>query len=171
MSNDCRRSTTGRLLYSQDDPVDDQEDAAVSTPTTPTTSQNTNQSPKPPAKKRDTPSAKKNDTPSTPKNKPKANDTSVNSKNTPKRNDTPKPKAPKNEPSKKRTNSDQPTSSQKKAKIDLAPKRKPFNKLLEGVVFAISGYQNPYRAELRSKALKMGAKYRADWDDLCTHLM
>lgn len=47
----------------------------------------------------------------------------------------------------------------------------PFKKLLADVVFALSGFQNPYRSDLRDKALEMGAKYRPDWDDTCTHLI
>lgn len=57
----------------------------------------------------------------------------------------------------------------KHAKLDR--ETKPFNRLLEGVTFAISGYQNPWRGELRSNACAMGAKYRPDWDNTCTHLM
>lgn len=49
--------------------------------------------------------------------------------------------------------------------------QKPFNRLLEGVVLVISGYQNPLRGELRNKAMSMGSKYKADWDNNCTHLM
>ncbi|KAG8229897.1 hypothetical protein J437_LFUL009761, partial [Ladona fulva] len=55
-----------------------------------------------------------------------------------------------------------------------APKklqRKPFNKLLEGVVFVISGFQNPLRGNIRSKGLEMGAKYKPDWENSCTHLI
>lgn len=48
---------------------------------------------------------------------------------------------------------------------------KPFKRLLEGVVLTISGIQNPERGNLRSKALEMGAKYKGDWDDNCTHLI
>lgn len=48
---------------------------------------------------------------------------------------------------------------------------KPFHKLLEGVVLVISGIQNPERGHLRDKALAMGAKYKPDWCDGCTHLM
>lgn len=48
---------------------------------------------------------------------------------------------------------------------------KPFHKLLEGVVFAFSGYVNPERGIVRQKALDMGAKYKPDWDSSCTHLM
>lgn len=48
---------------------------------------------------------------------------------------------------------------------------KPFDKLLQGVVLAFSGYVNPERGILRQKALDMGAKYRSDWDSSCTHLI
>lgn len=71
---------------------------------------------------------------------------------------------------------------------------KPFGKLLEGVVIVISGIQvinylhshsksrisisdsylftqNPERADIRDKAQKMGARYKPDWNDSCTHLM
>ncbi|XP_030569124.1 DNA repair protein XRCC1 isoform X2 [Drosophila novamexicana] len=47
----------------------------------------------------------------------------------------------------------------------------PFNHLLRGVVLVISGIQNPDRADLRSKALALGAKYKADWESGCTHLI
>ena len=40
-----------------------------------------------------------------------------------------------------------------------------------GVVFVLSGFKNPYRGELREKAMEMGAKYEADWNDSCTHLV
>ena len=49
--------------------------------------------------------------------------------------------------------------------------RRPFSKLLEGVVFTISGYQNPLRGVLRQKATDMGARYKGDWDASCTHLL
>lgn len=77
-----------------------------------------------------------------------------------------------------------PTSSSKDSKrkeesLSLSQKKpsnkeikyKPFNQLMEGVTFVISGYQNPERGILRQKALDMGAKYKADWDDTATHLM
>uniref|UniRef100_A0A182MSY1 BRCT domain-containing protein n=1 Tax=Anopheles culicifacies TaxID=139723 RepID=A0A182MSY1_9DIPT len=48
---------------------------------------------------------------------------------------------------------------------------KPFGKLLETVVLVISGIQNPDRANIRSQALAMGAKYKPDWDSSCTHLI
>lgn len=47
----------------------------------------------------------------------------------------------------------------------------PFTRLMEGVVFVLSGFQNPFRGELREKALEMGAKYRPDWMPDATHLM
>ncbi|CAH1966686.1 unnamed protein product [Acanthoscelides obtectus] len=60
-------------------------------------------------------------------------------------------------------------TKKKKAKSTLP--KKPFHKLLEGVVFVISGIQNPDRSELRAKALEMGAKYKSDWDNNSTHLI
>uniref|UniRef100_A0A182Y6J3 BRCT domain-containing protein n=1 Tax=Anopheles stephensi TaxID=30069 RepID=A0A182Y6J3_ANOST len=48
---------------------------------------------------------------------------------------------------------------------------KPFGKLLENVVLVISGIVNPDRANIRSQALAMGAKYKPDWDASCTHLI
>ncbi|KAH8396071.1 hypothetical protein KR222_002673 [Zaprionus bogoriensis] len=69
----------------------------------------------------------------------------------------------------------------------------PFNQLLRGVVLVISGIQasserssieasktylplsvfpqNPDRADLRAKAIALGAKYKADWEAGCTHLI
>lgn len=47
----------------------------------------------------------------------------------------------------------------------------PFKKLFSGVVFVISGIQNPDRHELRKKALDLGGKYKSDWDSTCTHLI
>ena len=51
------------------------------------------------------------------------------------------------------------------------PKVKAFSKLFDGVKFVISGYQNPLRGDIRKKALDMGGKYSADWDNTCTHLI
>merc|ERR1719309_608564 len=48
---------------------------------------------------------------------------------------------------------------------------KKFGQLLDGVVFTISGLQNPLRGEIRGKGLEMGAKYKGDWDKECTHLI
>lgn len=46
-----------------------------------------------------------------------------------------------------------------------------FSKLLEGVVFVLSGFVNPERGILRSQALEMGAEYQADWTSDCTLLV
>lgn len=54
---------------------------------------------------------------------------------------------------------------------DVSGLSKPFHKLLEGVVFVMSGFQNPFRGELRDKAIEMGAVYKPDWKKGCTHLM
>ncbi|XP_055842603.1 DNA repair protein XRCC1 [Episyrphus balteatus] len=58
----------------------------------------------------------------------------------------------------------------KKPKLDNV-QYKPFNQLLNGVVLVISGIQNPDRADLRNKALALGAKYKGDWDNSSTHLI
>ncbi|KAG7205847.1 hypothetical protein KM043_007785 [Ampulex compressa] len=53
------------------------------------------------------------------------------------------------------------------------PKR-PFAKLCEDVSFALSGYVNPQRDNIRKKALQMGAKYIANpntTNNKCTHLI
>jgi DNA-repair protein XRCC1 len=41
----------------------------------------------------------------------------------------------------------------------------------EGVVFTISGIQNPERGQLRTKGLEMGGQYRPDWSTDCTVLV
>ncbi|XP_053308097.1 DNA repair protein XRCC1 [Spea bombifrons] len=46
-----------------------------------------------------------------------------------------------------------------------------MNEILQGTVFVLSGFQNPFRSELRDKALDMGAKYRPDWTPDSTHLI
>ncbi|XP_059817393.1 DNA repair protein XRCC1 isoform X5 [Hypanus sabinus] len=46
-----------------------------------------------------------------------------------------------------------------------------FHSILGGTVLVLSGFQNPFRSELRDKALEMGARYRSDWDPECTHLI
>ncbi|XP_066371268.1 DNA-repair protein XRCC1-like [Miscanthus floridulus] len=52
-----------------------------------------------------------------------------------------------------------------------AQKGPDFSKLLDGVVFVLSGFVNPERSTLRSQALDMGAEYRADWTSDCTLLV
>ncbi|XP_057348600.1 DNA repair protein XRCC1 isoform X1 [Manis pentadactyla] len=46
-----------------------------------------------------------------------------------------------------------------------------LGKILQGVVVVLSGFQNPFRSELRDKALELGAKYRPDWTADSTHLI
>ncbi|KAF3450797.1 hypothetical protein FNV43_RR06886 [Rhamnella rubrinervis] len=46
-----------------------------------------------------------------------------------------------------------------------------FSKLLERVVFVLSGFVNPERSILRSQALEMGAEYQPDWNSACTLLV
>ncbi|KAG8093953.1 hypothetical protein GUJ93_ZPchr0012g21710 [Zizania palustris] len=46
-----------------------------------------------------------------------------------------------------------------------------LSKLLDGVVFVLSGFVNPERSTLRSQALDMGAEYRPDWTSDCTLLV
>ncbi|XP_021829109.1 DNA-repair protein XRCC1 isoform X1 [Prunus avium] len=46
-----------------------------------------------------------------------------------------------------------------------------FSKLMEGVVFVLSGFVNPARSILRSQALEMGAEYQPDWNSDCTLLV
>ncbi|KAG1932366.1 DNA repair protein XRCC1 [Pimephales promelas] len=67
-----------------------------------------------------------------------------------------------------------------KSKPEPKPKPKPkpksaepvaFNRILEGVVFVLSGFQNPFRGELRDKALAMGGRYKPDWTPDSTHLI
>lgn len=75
----------------------------------------------------------------------------------------------KREITKKRPNSPNERPSKKPRGTDI--KLRPFNQLLKGVVLVISGIQNPDRANLRTKAIALGAIYKADWDTTCTHLM
>ncbi|XP_001964023.3 DNA repair protein XRCC1 [Drosophila ananassae] len=63
------------------------------------------------------------------------------------------------------------TPAKKQKVLDDTIQYRPFNQLLKGVVLVISGIQNPDRADLRSKATSMGAKYKADWEPGCTHLI
>ncbi|EDV45884.1 DNA repair protein XRCC1 [Drosophila erecta] len=63
------------------------------------------------------------------------------------------------------------TPAKKQKIMDTAVQYRPFNQLLKGVLLVISGIQNPDRADLRSKAVALGAKYKADWEPGCTHLI
>eukprot|EP00794_Sanderia_malayensis_P011119 gene11119-12289_t len=62
----------------------------------------------------------------------------------------------------------------KKVKVAEKPRKnrkRPFHQLLRKVVFALSGFKNPERGNLRDKAVAMGAEYRPDWGPGCTHLI
>ncbi|MEE6518227.1 hypothetical protein FKM82_029092, partial [Ascaphus truei] len=52
-----------------------------------------------------------------------------------------------------------------------APQPVETSRILQGTVFVLSGFQNPFRSDLRDKALEMGAKYRPDWSSDSTHLI
>lgn len=104
---------------------------------------------------------------------------------------SPEGKAPKNKPSLASTPSpgtakaspvqktaQKKRESQSKPELKLKQKAKsqseqqvPLNRIMEGVVFVLSGFQNPFRGDLRAKALDMGAKYRPDWTPDATHLI
>lgn len=85
-------------------------------------------------------------------------------------NSQPPPKKIKAEP--------QPAPPAKKTPPPEKPKKTPpssqpveMNRILQGTVFVLSGFQNPFRSDLRDKALEMGAKYRPDWTPDSTHLI
>ncbi|KAK9666239.1 hypothetical protein RND81_14G170700 [Saponaria officinalis] len=66
----------------------------------------------------------------------------------------------------KRAKDDGEGSGGKKKSTSAGP-----SKLLDGVVFALSGFVNPERATLRSQAIEMGAEYQPDWNPNCTLLV
>ncbi|GAA6220443.1 DNA repair protein XRCC1 isoform X1 [Lates japonicus] len=73
---------------------------------------------------------------------------------------------------KRRENQSKPKPEPKQQKAKSQDTQQvPFNRIMEGVVFVLSGFQNPFRGELREKALDMGAKYRPDWTPDSTHLI
>ena len=51
------------------------------------------------------------------------------------------------------------TSSASPKKISRTKSSDP-EQILKGVIFALSGFQNPLRSEIRDQGIKMGAKYR-----------
>lgn len=71
------------------------------------------------------------------------------------------------------SSSTNPDSSRKKIKLikNPLPATKHFSELLSDVIFTMSGYENPHRSNLRSKALEMGATYKVNLDPSCTHLL
>ncbi|XP_036600454.1 DNA repair protein XRCC1 isoform X2 [Trichosurus vulpecula] len=64
-----------------------------------------------------------------------------------------------------------PQTEKKGAKAGAGAGPGQLGKVLEGVVVVLSGFQNPFRSELRDKALELGAKYRPDWTSDSTHLI
>eukprot|EP00111_Clytia_hemisphaerica_P020336 TCONS_00059905-protein len=115
------------------------------------------------------------------KSTPKAN-------STPTTNSTPKTKTPnKQEKTKRKIETDQPSSSMinrpppsKKIKVEPKKVKKiktkkrnvPKNKILDKVVFVLSGFVNPQRGEIRDLAMEMGARFSQQWDNnTCTHLI
>jgi DNA-repair protein XRCC1 len=63
--------------------------------------------------------------------------------------------------------------AEKKSKSDQNDETLSNNQLqiMKNVVFVLSGFQNPLRTELRTKATAMGAIYNDEWNKKCTHLM
>ncbi|XP_014253734.1 DNA repair protein XRCC1-like isoform X2 [Cimex lectularius] len=92
-------------------------------------------------------------------------------KNSEKRNASPASSTPTSSVKKRKTNDQSPNSKVVAPKPVKKCAEKSFNKFFENVVFVISGFQNPLRSDIRSKGLAMGAKYKADWDASCTHLI
>lgn len=46
-----------------------------------------------------------------------------------------------------------------------------YRNILNNVTFALSGYQNPERGNIRDLGLAMGARYEGSWNHKCTHLI
>ncbi|KAJ8034925.1 DNA repair protein XRCC1 [Holothuria leucospilota] len=99
------------------------------------------------------------------------------SQSTPSRR-SPEPKQPKkrklpDEDSRESSSAQKQTEQTKKKHLEKTKESgtKRFDEIMKGVTFVLSGYQNPYRGEIRDKGLKMGAKYEANWGPGCTHLI
>ncbi|XP_069559857.1 DNA repair protein XRCC1 isoform X1 [Brachyistius frenatus] len=89
---------------------------------------------------------------------------------------TPSPSTTKASPApksaeRKRESQSKPEPKPKQKATSQSEQQVPFNRIMEGVVFVLSGFQNPFRGELREKALDLGAKYRPDWTLDSTHLI
>ncbi|XP_037642102.1 DNA repair protein XRCC1 [Sebastes umbrosus] len=96
------------------------------------------------------------------------------SKHKPSPASTPSPSTTKASPAQK--SADKKRESQSKPEPKAKPQKAnvqqvPFKRMMEGVVFVLSGFQNPFRGELREKAMDMGAKYQTDWTATSTHLI
>ena len=64
------------------------------------------------------------------------------------------------------TKIDRPKTSKKRTEKEV-----PFNKILENVRIALSGFVNPERSRIRDQALEMGAKFDRDLTPMTTHLV
>ncbi|XP_017065981.1 DNA repair protein XRCC1 [Drosophila eugracilis] len=125
-------------------------------------------------KSRDEKSSKKDERSHSKEKSARKEDKSASKHDTSKRMDTTKGKDSPRPPAQKRHSSPTAVAATpaKKQKVKDAPiQYRPFNELLKGVILVISGIQNPDRADLRSKAVALGAKYKADWEPGCTHLI
>ncbi|KAM4601023.1 DNA repair protein XRCC1 [Polymixia lowei] len=122
--------------------------------------------PAPPVSKKTSPSGSPESRATTSKPKPKPSPASTAGSSTTKASPAQRT------PDKKRESQSKPEPKPRphKAKSQSA-EPVPFNRIMEGVVFVLSGFQNPFRGELRDKALALGAKYRPDWTPDATHLI
>ncbi|KAI4462474.1 dna-repair protein xrcc1 [Holotrichia oblita] len=111
--------------------------------------------------------------------KQKLDEKKVEVKKTPKRNEEKLVKNEKKTPQAS-TSKDKAESSKRKLgnKLEGTPKKKlkkqlqrPFHQLFNDVVLVISGIQNPDRSNIRNMVIAMGGRYKADWDNTCTHLV
>lgn len=125
-------------------------------------SQERQSAPGPPPAKKSSPMGSPEIKAATPKHKPSPVSTPGSAKASP---------APKSA-EKKRESLSKPEAKPKPQKVKSpGGQQVPFNRILGGVVFVLSGFQNPFRGELREKAIEMGAKYRPDWTPDSTHLI
>lgn len=82
------------------------------------------------------------------------------------------PKQDNKKPEKAPESSKKEENNRRSPKTPVKPKlTRPFKELLNDVRIVISGIPNPERADIRQKALDMGAKYAGDWNSSCTHLI
>lgn len=140
-------------------------------------SSSTSASPQPPAKRKFEFSKERQSAPGPPPSKKKSPSGSPEGKAaTPKHKpspvSTPSPSTAKASPVQKAADRKRESEPKTKQKAKSQEEEQvPFTRLMEGVVFVLSGFQNPFRGELREKALEMGAKYRPDWTPDATHLI
>ena len=82
-----------------------------------------------------------------------------------------KPETDESDSEKKNASSMASTSASSPSKKLTRTKSSDPEQILKGVIFALSGFQNPLRSEIRDMGIKLGAKYRPDWTSDCTHLV